>query len=97
MATSCRIQIKLPVSELFFLELTPSPPPKLPVQVVALRQQAASYRRRAWGTNFSRDHLSQLQSEHNALWEPSESTDSAPPTPRLASDPPSVEALELHR
>lgn len=73
-----------------------------------LRQQALSYRRRAWGTNFSRDHLSQLLSEHNALWEPTETTDSAtdPPTPRptfdLCHDPdrrstPRVEALDLPR
>uniref|UniRef100_A0A3Q3IDT9 Nuclear protein MDM1 n=1 Tax=Monopterus albus TaxID=43700 RepID=A0A3Q3IDT9_MONAL len=57
-------------------------------QVKELRQAALSYRRRAWGTNFSRDHLSQLQSEHNALWEPMDNTDSAsdPPTPRLTFD-----------
>ncbi|CAL1568328.1 unnamed protein product [Knipowitschia caucasica] len=39
-------------------------------QIKALREQALQYRRRAWGTHFSRDHLSQLLSEHNALWEP---------------------------
>ncbi|XP_036977631.1 nuclear protein MDM1 isoform X2 [Acanthopagrus latus] len=57
-------------------------------QVKELRQQALLYRHRAWGANFSRDHLSQLQSEHNALWEPTDSTDSAtdPPTPRLTFD-----------
>ncbi|GLD74696.1 nuclear protein MDM1 isoform X1, partial [Lates japonicus] len=38
-----------------------------PAQAKELRQKALSYRRRAWGTNFSRDHLNQLQSEHNAL------------------------------
>ncbi|XP_039996887.1 nuclear protein MDM1 isoform X2 [Xiphias gladius] len=75
-------------------------------QVKELRQKAMSYRRRAWGTNFSRDHLSQLQSEHNALWEPTDTADSAtdPPTPRLTfdlcQDPDSrstscVEALDL--
>ncbi|XP_068163477.1 nuclear protein MDM1 isoform X2 [Antennarius striatus] len=48
-------------------------------QVVLLRRAASSHRRRAWGTNFSREHLSQLLSEHNALWE--EPTDSATPTP----------------
>ncbi|KAK1906563.1 Nuclear protein MDM1 [Dissostichus eleginoides] len=36
-------------------------------QVEELRQQAMSYRRRAWGSNFCRDHLSQLLSNHNAL------------------------------
>ncbi|XP_035002856.2 nuclear protein MDM1 isoform X3 [Hippoglossus stenolepis] len=54
-------------------------------QVTELRQRAASYRSRAWGTNFCRDHLSQLQSEHNALWEPTDSS-TDPPTPRLTSD-----------
>ncbi|CAN9508379.1 unnamed protein product [Ophioblennius macclurei] len=64
-------------------------------QMRALRQQAQSYRHRAWGTNFSRDHLSQLLSEHNNLWEPVDSpTD--PPTPRPESGSPScVEALDL--
>ncbi|KAM7378546.1 hypothetical protein PAMA_013446 [Pampus argenteus] len=59
------------------------------LQVKELRQKALSYRRRAWGANFSRDHLSQLLSEHNALWEPTDTTDSAtdPPTPRLTFDP----------
>ncbi|XP_070710214.1 nuclear protein MDM1 [Pempheris klunzingeri] len=51
-----------------------------------LRQQALAYRRRAWGANFSRDHLSQLLSEHNALWEPTDTTATDPPTPRLTFD-----------
>ncbi|TMS02872.1 Nuclear protein MDM1 [Larimichthys crocea] len=57
-------------------------------QVKELRQKALSYRRRAWGANFSRDHLSQLLSEHNALWEPTDTADSLtdPPTPRLTFD-----------
>ncbi|XP_026219486.1 nuclear protein MDM1 isoform X2 [Anabas testudineus] len=57
-------------------------------QVKELREKALSYRRRAWGTNFSRDHLSQLQSEHNALWEPTDTIDSPtdPPSPRLTID-----------
>uniref|UniRef100_A0A4W6CY45 Nuclear protein MDM1 n=1 Tax=Lates calcarifer TaxID=8187 RepID=A0A4W6CY45_LATCA len=78
----------------------------VPVQAKELRQKALSYRRRAWGTNFSRDHLNQLQSEHNALWEPTDTTNSATdtPTPRLTfdlcQDPDScstscVEALDL--
>ncbi|XP_034019657.1 nuclear protein MDM1 [Thalassophryne amazonica] len=46
-------------------------------EVQELRQKALWYRQRAWGTNFSRDHLSQLLSEHNALWEPTDTTDSA--------------------
>ncbi|KAM8909076.1 nuclear protein MDM1 isoform 4-T4 [Spinachia spinachia] len=52
------------------------------LQVRELRLKASSYRRRAWGGNFDRDHLSQLLSEHNALWEPTDTT--APPTPRLS-------------
>ncbi|XP_071358878.1 nuclear protein MDM1 isoform X2 [Trachinotus anak] len=58
------------------------------LQVKQLRQQASSYRRHAWGTNFSRHHLCQLQSDHNTLWEQTDTTDSAtdPPTPRLTFD-----------
>ncbi|XP_038565215.1 nuclear protein MDM1 isoform X2 [Micropterus salmoides] len=85
-------------------DATPPPPPQVQrghripeeggathsdaLQVKELRQKALSYRRRAWGANFCRDHMSQLLSEHNALWEPTETTDSAtdPPSPRLASD-----------
>lgn len=70
----------------------------VPQQVKELRQKALSYRRRAWGANFSRDHLNQLLSEHNALWEPTDTTDSPtdPPTPRSRSSP-QVEALDLAR
>ncbi|KAM4712321.1 nuclear protein MDM1 isoform 2-T2 [Anableps anableps] len=75
-------------------------------QVKELRQQALTYRHRAWGTNFSRNHLSQLLSEYNALWEPTDTTDShsEPSTPRLnaglSPEPDScrascVEALDL--
>ncbi|XP_044042831.1 nuclear protein MDM1 isoform X2 [Siniperca chuatsi] len=85
-------------------DVTPPPPPQVQrghripegggatdgdaPQVKELRQKALSYRRRAWGANFSRDHLSQLVSEHNALWEPTDTTGSAtdPPTPRLTFD-----------
>ncbi|KAK5896252.1 hypothetical protein CgunFtcFv8_009872 [Champsocephalus gunnari] len=66
-------------------------------QVEELRQQAMSYRRRAWGSNFCRDHLSQLLSNHNALWEAASSCSYPPSPPPLTSDPPSpVEALELN-
>ncbi|XP_037316374.2 nuclear protein MDM1 isoform X2 [Pungitius pungitius] len=54
------------------------------LQVRELRLKASSYRRRAWGANFDRDHLSQLLSEHNVLWEPTDTTD--PPTPHLTFD-----------
>ncbi|XP_029283906.1 nuclear protein MDM1 isoform X2 [Cottoperca gobio] len=75
-------------------------------QAKALRQQALSYRHRAWGANFSRDHLSQLLSQHNALWEPTDTTDSDTTTPCLTFDlcpdtdsrsSSSVEALDLAR
>uniref|UniRef100_A0A3B5BEJ4 Nuclear protein MDM1 n=1 Tax=Stegastes partitus TaxID=144197 RepID=A0A3B5BEJ4_9TELE len=67
-------------------------------QAKELRQQALTYRHRAWGTNFSRDHLSQLRSEHNILWEPTDATDS--PSNAATADPDSrstshVEALDL--
>ncbi|XP_019753020.1 nuclear protein MDM1 [Hippocampus comes] len=61
-----------------------------PPQVALLRQKASWYRRRAWGTNFCRRHLSQLKSRHNVLWEP----DGGDPD---AGSPPSVEALDLAR
>ncbi|XP_061922755.1 nuclear protein MDM1 isoform X1 [Entelurus aequoreus] len=72
-------------------------------QVMALRQKALWYRRRAWGTHFSRDHLSQLVSEHNVLWEPTVTTEDSPcdavsdPCPALVrgSSSPCVEALDL--
>ncbi|XP_053720044.1 nuclear protein MDM1 isoform X2 [Synchiropus splendidus] len=78
--------------------------PQMRSQVTELRQKAMSYRRRAWGTNFSRDHLSQLLSEHNALWEPADTGTpvTQPSTPGLPSNSSvhsrnsySVEALDL--
>nr|XP_057925380.1 nuclear protein MDM1 isoform X2 [Doryrhamphus excisus] len=66
-------------------------------QAAALRRQASWYRRRAWGTHFSREHLNQLLSEHNRLWEPADSTQGAT-SPRSASErrgSPRVEALDL--
>nr|XP_015817983.2 nuclear protein MDM1 isoform X1 [Nothobranchius furzeri] len=70
-------------------------------QVRELRQQAQLYRRRAWGTNFCRNHLSQLLSEHTAVWEPTDTTDSTPhlnddfsPEPDSCSTS-CVEALDL--
>ncbi|KAK2859204.1 hypothetical protein Q5P01_003824 [Channa striata] len=74
-------------------------------QVKELREKALSYRRHAWGTNFSRDHLGQLHSEHNALWELTDTSDSADhhapcPTIDFCQDSDSrgtscVEALDL--
>ncbi|XP_028255713.1 nuclear protein MDM1 isoform X2 [Parambassis ranga] len=74
-------------------------------QVKERRQKAMSYRHRAWGANFSRHHLGQLLSEHNALWEPTDSTDCATdPAARLTSlspepgsrSPSYMEALDLN-
>ncbi|XP_037837280.1 nuclear protein MDM1 isoform X3 [Kryptolebias marmoratus] len=60
-------------------------------QVEELRRQAQSYRHRAWGTNFCRDHLSQLLSDHNVLWEPTAAaaadSPAETPTQRLTPDP----------
>ncbi|XP_020515694.2 nuclear protein MDM1 isoform X1 [Labrus bergylta] len=77
-------------------------------QVTELRQKALSYRQRAWGAHFSRDHLSQLRSEHTALWEPTDTTTDSnsdppsPPCPMSESHPDAdncgssrVEALDL--
>uniref|UniRef100_A0A3B3I4N3 Nuclear protein MDM1 n=1 Tax=Oryzias latipes TaxID=8090 RepID=A0A3B3I4N3_ORYLA len=57
------------------------------LQVTELRQRALMYRRRAWGANFSRDHLGQLLSHQNALWEPSSTTDSMADASPLAAGP----------
>ncbi|XP_041833074.1 nuclear protein MDM1 isoform X2 [Melanotaenia boesemani] len=79
-------------------------PDPVSLQMKELKQKAQSYRHRAWGTNFSRVHLGQLTSEHNTLWEPTDTTDShiSLSTPRLTSshspEPNSsscVEALDL--
>ncbi|XP_077399384.1 nuclear protein MDM1 [Vanacampus margaritifer] len=74
-------------------------------QAALLRQKASWYRQRGWGTNFSSQHLSQLRSQHNYLWEPSSDGSSDTPSPRPAPDPciptsdshspPFVEALDL--
>ncbi|XP_077449955.1 nuclear protein MDM1 isoform X2 [Stigmatopora argus] len=60
-------------------------------QVALLRKEASWYRRRDWGTNLFPDHLSQLRSQFNVLWEAS--TDgSARSDPALT---PRVESLDL--
>lgn len=69
-----------------------------------LRQQAWSYRLRAWGENFSRQHLGQLHSQNTIHWE--DNDDDYPPTQYLTVEPcqqreghrmPSVEPLDLPR
>ncbi|XP_061570810.1 nuclear protein MDM1 isoform X2 [Cololabis saira] len=76
------------------------------LQVKELREMAQLYRHRGWGTNFSRDHLGQLLSDRNTLWELTDTTESRTdaPTLRLTADLSpdsdcrsisSVEALDL--
>ncbi|KAK2832293.1 hypothetical protein Q7C36_015755 [Tachysurus vachellii] len=66
-------------------------------EVRELREKAEAYRKRAWGTHFSRQHLSQILSEQNCLWEAS--SGSSPST--LTDDDihstrsPVIEALDL--
>ncbi|KAM4614602.1 nuclear protein MDM1 [Polymixia lowei] len=72
------------------------------LQVKELREKALWYRRRAWGTHFSRDHLNQLISEHTVLWEPTTSSATCstphsspdPPTPHLTSASPHLREEE---
>ncbi|XP_034143880.1 nuclear protein MDM1 isoform X2 [Esox lucius] len=40
-------------------------------EVRELREKADAYKRRAWGTHFSRLHLNQILSDQNQLWEAS--------------------------
>ncbi|XP_060695312.1 nuclear protein MDM1 isoform X5 [Hemiscyllium ocellatum] len=58
-------------------------------EVKELREKAEAYKRRALGTHFSRDHLTQILSEQNRLWEVSSSSD----TEETVSD--NVETLDL--
>ncbi|XP_043565551.1 nuclear protein MDM1 isoform X1 [Chiloscyllium plagiosum] len=60
-------------------------------EVKELREKAEAYKRRALGTHFSRDHLTQILSEQNRLWEVSSSSD----TEETVSD--NVETLDLAR
>ncbi|XP_072341302.1 nuclear protein MDM1 isoform X1 [Scyliorhinus torazame] len=60
-------------------------------EVKELREKAEAYKRRALGTHFSRDHLIQILSEQNRLWEASSTSD----TEESVSD--NVEALDLAR
>ncbi|XP_015261192.1 PREDICTED: nuclear protein MDM1 isoform X2 [Gekko japonicus] len=41
----------------------------VPAQVKELREKAEAYRQRIQGTHFSRDHLNQLLSDNNRLWD----------------------------
>lgn len=60
-------------------------------QVKELREKAEAYKRRARGTHFSRDHLTQILSEQNKLWDVSSTSESE------ESVSESVKALDLAR
>ncbi|KAL0967256.1 hypothetical protein UPYG_G00249930 [Umbra pygmaea] len=68
-------------------------------EVQALREKAEAYKRRAWGTHFSRLHLNQILSDQNQLWEAS--TPSSNLSPGDAEDDsissPTIQALDLAR
>uniref|UniRef100_A0A8C2F2R2 Nuclear protein MDM1 n=1 Tax=Cyprinus carpio TaxID=7962 RepID=A0A8C2F2R2_CYPCA len=70
-------------------------------EVQELREKAEAYRKRAWGTHFSRQHLNQILSEHNWMWEPSSDTSFSSSTEseacRSTSSSPIIEALDLAR
>ncbi|KAI1882037.1 hypothetical protein AGOR_G00246570 [Albula goreensis] len=59
-----------------------------------LREKAKAYRRRAWGTHFSREHLNQILSEQNRLWEASTVSSSAT-TERSGASSRTIQALDL--
>ncbi|KAI4876056.1 hypothetical protein NFI96_030105 [Prochilodus magdalenae] len=68
-------------------------------EVCDLREKAEAYRRRAWGTHFSREHLSQILSEQNCLWEASSASSSSTLTEQdsQSHNSPIIEALDLAR
>uniref|UniRef100_A0AAR2LI04 Nuclear protein MDM1 n=1 Tax=Pygocentrus nattereri TaxID=42514 RepID=A0AAR2LI04_PYGNA len=74
-------------------------PRALGEEVCELREKAEAYRRRAWGTHFSRQHLSQILSEQNCLWEASSASSSSTLTEQDRQSPnsPIIEALDLAR
>ncbi|XP_030336138.1 nuclear protein MDM1 isoform X4 [Strigops habroptila] len=49
---------------------------KVPNQVKELRERAKAYRQRVEGTHFSRDHLNQILSDNNSLWDVSSNSSS---------------------
>lgn len=69
-------------------------------EVRELREKAEAYRKRARGTHFSRQHLNQILSDHNWMWEPSNGTSSSSiesEACRSTSSSPIIEALDLAR
>ncbi|XP_031414604.1 nuclear protein MDM1 isoform X7 [Clupea harengus] len=66
-------------------------------EVRELREKAEMYRRRAWGTHFSRYHLNQILSDQNHLWEASTASGSTPQESSGSACSPTIEALDLAR
>ncbi|XP_030634486.1 nuclear protein MDM1 [Chanos chanos] len=68
-------------------------------EVKELREKAEAYKKRAWGTHFSRLHLNQILSEQNCLWEPSSASSTSTLTEgnRSSASSPVIEALDLAR
>ncbi|KAK2892838.1 hypothetical protein Q8A67_012826 [Cirrhinus molitorella] len=70
-------------------------------EVQELREKAEAYRKRAWGTHFSQQHMNQILSEHNWMWEPSSGTSSSSSIEseacRSTTSSPIIEALDLAR
>ncbi|XP_056311793.1 nuclear protein MDM1 isoform X5 [Danio aesculapii] len=69
-------------------------------EVKELRERAEAYKKRAWGTHFSRQHLNQILSDQNWMWEPSSGTSSSSiesDACRSTSNSHIIEALDLAR
>ncbi|XP_076861111.1 nuclear protein MDM1 isoform X2 [Brachyhypopomus gauderio] len=68
-------------------------------EVRELREKAEAYRKRAWGTHFSRQHLSQILSAQNYLWEASSCTSNSclSEEDHRSTRSPIIEALDLAR
>ncbi|MCJ8743365.1 hypothetical protein PDJAM_G00093210 [Pangasius djambal] len=66
-------------------------------EVRELREKAEAYRKRAWGTHFSRQHLSQILSEQNCLWEASSGSSPSTLTDEdtHSTNSPIIKALDL--
>ncbi|XP_062862254.1 nuclear protein MDM1 [Trichomycterus rosablanca] len=64
-------------------------------EVQELRDKAEAYRKRAWGTHFSRQHLSQILSEQNCFWEASTSSSLLTEEYDHSTSSPIIEALDL--
>ncbi|KAJ8008863.1 hypothetical protein DPEC_G00082860 [Dallia pectoralis] len=71
-------------------------------EVRELREKAEAYKRRSWGTHFSRLHLNQILSDQNQLWEASTPSSSSLTPGTVSGDgeddrgtSPNIQALDL--